>query len=143
GCGRDERPARNDDVVTRTNAERIQRQLQSHGAICDRNRIFALHRCRKLFFKLSPVCPCPVIHLSRPEHRGGSINFLRIDIWPGSKHSRTNGATALQSQLPFNSQSAGSAHGDPRTSSVRLERSFISRSTASCSGGSTDAARPS
>src|SRR6266478_3838227 len=110
----------------------MKRKLKCQRAVGNSDGVFTARLGCEFLLKLATFVAGPIVNLSGLQNTDRGFHFVRLEMRPGSKGSRTNGATALQSQLTFNSQGARGAHRGPRTSSVRFERSAISLSTANC-----------
>src|SRR6266853_562085 len=63
-----ERAAWDDHLVARSNPQRIQRQFESHRAICNSNSMSTACERSKLSFELSNLLTRPVIEFPRPQH---------------------------------------------------------------------------
>ena len=76
GGGGDESAAGNNHLVPSSDSQRVKRQFESHGSVCDGDCVLTAGNGGKLGFKPSPLLTSPVIELSRPQDGGRCFNFV-------------------------------------------------------------------
>ena|SRR5438105_4272869 len=93
--GRDERAARDNDLIPGTDFQDAQSKFQCDGAVCNRNRMLPGCERPELSLKLNAFGSGPIIDLSRPKHRKRGSDFVFTKTRPRRKGVAPNRGPAI------------------------------------------------